>query len=77
MATTFIGELHRTFPACSKEKLVTGFTFMVSVMLGVAAETGRADQLSDGLVSSTDIERICGLMVPFLSGGFNTLAQSE
>lgn len=77
VATTFLGELQRTFPSCSKEKLVTGFTFVVSVMLGVAAETGRADQLSDGLVSSADIERISGLMTPFLSGGFQALAQSE
>lgn len=77
VATIFLGELQRTFPACSKEKLVTGFTFMVSVMLGVAAETGRADQLSGGLVSSVDIERISRLMAPFLSGGFEALAQAE
>ncbi|MET3354372.1 UNVERIFIED_ORG: AcrR family transcriptional regulator [Xanthobacter viscosus] len=77
VATVFLNELRRTFPTCSEAKLVAGFTFMVSVMLGIAAETGRADQLSNGAIRSTDIGRIFDMMLPFLSAGFERLGDAD
>lgn len=73
VATVFLAELSRTLPESSQDRLTAGFVFMVSVMLGVAAETGRADHLSNGALRSTELERIFEVMLPFLAAGFNSL----
>ncbi|MFG1351393.1 TetR family transcriptional regulator [Xanthobacter autotrophicus] len=77
VATVFLNEFRRTFPTCPEPRLVAGFTFMVSVMLGIAAETGRAEQLSDGAMRSTDIDQIFDVMLPFLSAGFERLGGAD
>lgn len=77
VATTFIVELQRALPDRPKEDVATGFTFLVSVMLGVAAQTGRVDQLSHGQVRASEVERIANIMTPFLTGGFCALARQD
>lgn len=77
VASVFLGELRRTLPASSRDHLTAGFTFMVSAMLGVAAETGRANNLSDGALQSTEIERIFNIMLPFVSAGFEAIGVAE
>lgn len=76
-ARTFLSELQRTLPSCAAADIASAFTFAVSVMLGAAAETGRVDQLSGGVVHAEDMERIFQTMLPFLTGGFQTLPDQQ
>jgi AcrR family transcriptional regulator len=77
VAVVFLSELRRTLPATPEADLTASFTFMVSVMLGIAADTGRADNLSNGAVRSADIERMFAIMLPFLAAGFATLSAGQ
>lgn len=73
VATVFLSEFQRTLPGCPREKIVAAFTFMVSAMLSIAAETRRTDNLSNGALPSTDLTRMFDIMLPFISAGFDRL----
>ncbi len=73
VAAVFLHELQLLLPNVPRESLVAAFTFAVNVMLGTAAETGRAEMLSQGAIRSGDIDRMFAVMLPFLAAGFLAL----
>ncbi len=74
VAGVFLNEFERQLPSVERDDIVAAFTFMVNIMLGAAAETGRAELLSQGTIRSSDTDRIFGVMLPFLTAGFRALA---
>ena len=74
VAQLFIAELRRSLPDSDEEHIINGFTFFVSAMLGVAAETGRANRLAQSSAIPPEIEHIVGQMIAFLAAGFRASA---
>ncbi len=72
-ARVFIAEFKRSLPDCPATAIYAGFSFLVGAMLTSCAETGRLENLSDGLCDSSDLESIFKDMLPFIRGGFESL----
>lgn len=70
VAQLFLVEMRHSLPDSDEEHVINGFTFFVSAMLGVAAETGRANRLAQGSAIPLDIEHVVGQMITFLAAGF-------
>lgn len=77
VARDYVIEFKRTLPSASERSIVEGVLFMVSAMLAICADTGRADDLSDvaggSVVSDEDLDRL----VTFVVGGMSALAPFE
>jgi Tetracyclin repressor-like, C-terminal domain len=77
MARDYIAEFKRTLPQATERSIVDGVLFMVSSMLAICADTGRADQLADqpaGIMGGeADLERL----ITFVVAGFWALAAAD
>jgi AcrR family transcriptional regulator len=74
VARQYLAEFRRALPNTPPNVVHLGFSFMVGTMLYVCAESGEIDRRSDGAIKSGDIEKAFQCMLPFVRGGFLTLA---
>lgn len=71
----YVVELKRTLPEARPASIYNGLNFMVGTMLVACADTGRMERVSGGTHDSRNIELVFEDMLPFLRGGFMSLAR--
>jgi len=64
-------------PDCDEETIFWGYHFVSGAMTHNMARTGRLDELSHGLCSSSDFESIREHMATFMAAGFHAICQSS
>lgn len=74
VSRAYVAELRRTLPDARPASIYNGLNFMVGTMLVACADTGRMERLSDGTFDSRNMELVFEDMLPFLRGGFMSLA---
>jgi len=67
--------LREAVPETDSTALPWCYLFAVGAMISAISATGRVKLLSDGECDPDDVQRIVGLLVPFLSGGFERVAE--
>ncbi len=67
--------LKKAMPDCDEEKIFWGYHFVSGAMTHNMARTGRLDDLSHGLCSSSDFESIRKHMAKFMAAGFKAICQ--
>ncbi len=67
--------LKKAMPDCDEEKIFWGYHFVSGAMTHNMARTGRLDELSHGLCSSSDFESIRKYMATFMAAGFKAICQ--
>ena len=77
VAREYIGEFRRSMKGAAESSIYHAFSFMVGTMVGTVAEPGRVDSLSEGNHTTSDLEVIFKLMIPFLEAGFNMLTNDD
>lgn len=65
----FIGMLKRTLPGAREADLYWCYQFLTGSMMLALSETGRIDQLSEGLCRSTDLEAVRARLYDYCAGG--------
>lgn len=73
----FIEALRKAMPECRDDDLYWSYHFLSGALTLTFAETGRIDNLSDGICRSSDIAAIRDRMPVFLAAGFRALAQQQ
>ncbi len=68
-----IAILRRALPTSSDRELFWGYNFMSGAMMLSLAETGRIDDLSDGLCSAKDLSAVRARLISFCVGGFTAV----
>lgn len=71
---TLIGMLRRAVPDARDEDLYWSYHFVSGALSLSFAETGRIDQLSDGLCRSADVQAVRERIAAFLAPGFLALS---
>ncbi len=74
VARQYLAEFRSALPTVSDENVFRAFSFMVGAMLGLVAEPRRIENLSFGKFKSDNLEHVYETMLPFLVGGFESLA---
>ena len=73
IAQTFVEHLRAVLPGSKIEDVYWGVHFLLGAVTFTFAETGRVDELSEGLCRSSDLVVIHEKMVPFLAAGFREI----
>jgi AcrR family transcriptional regulator len=73
VAREYIAEFRRSMKGAADARIYHAFSFMVGTMVGTVAEPGRVDSLSLGSHTTSDLEVVFKLMIPFLEAGFNMI----
>ena len=68
--------LKKAMPDCDEETIFWGYHFVSGAMTHNMARTGRLDDLSHGLCSSSDFDSIKQYMATFMAAGFHAICQS-
>lgn len=71
----FLDALRRALPGCREEDLFWSYHFLSGALTLTFAETGRIDNLSDGLCSSSDMDAANARMPRFVAAGFRALCK--
>lgn len=71
----FIQALKESLPDASAEDIYWGYNFLTGALTLSLAETGRLDELSDGLCRSTDVAALKARLGPFVAAGLEGLAR--
>ena len=71
----FLEALHKALPNCDEAELFWCHHFLSGALTLTFAETGRIDNLSEGVVSSSDMASIAERMPVFLAAGFEKLCR--
>jgi AcrR family transcriptional regulator len=71
----FIQALKESLPEASAEDIYWGYNFLTGALTLSLAETGRLDELSDGLCRSTDVAALKARLGPFVAAGLEGLAR--
>lgn len=71
----FIETLRKALPDCDEAELFWCHHFLSGALTLTFAETGRIDNLSDGIVHSSDMSSIAERMPKFLAAGFERLCR--
>jgi len=71
----FIGALKESLPDAPAEDIYWGYNFLTGALTLSLAETGRLDELSDGLCRSTDVAALKARLGPFVAAGLEGLAR--
>lgn len=71
----FIGALRKALPDCDEAELYWCHLFLSGALTLTFAETGRIDNLSGGIVKSSDMRAIAERMPAFLAAGFEKLCK--
>lgn len=66
----YIEAIGECVPGISDEQLYFRFHFMLSTMFYAMLNTGRVNELSGGLVSTSDPDKVLEHLIPFLVVGF-------
>lgn len=77
VARQYLIEFKRTIPNAADSDLYYSFSFMVATMLGILAEPGRVECLSNGKVNASNLEEVYEVMLPFLAAGFTAIASRK
>jgi len=67
--------LRKAMPDCDEETIFWGYHFVSGAMTHNMARTGRLDDLSHGLCSSSDFASIKQYMAKFMAAGFEAICQ--
>ena len=73
LVSRFIEALRKALPDSGREDLYWSYHFLSGALTLTFAETGRIDNLSDGLCKSSDMASINDRMPEFLAAGFRAL----
>ncbi|HEY9236350.1 MULTISPECIES: TetR/AcrR family transcriptional regulator [Phenylobacterium] len=73
MVHEFIGALQRALPEAELRDLYWGYQFLTGSMMLALSETGRIDQLSDGLCRSTDLAAVRARLFDYGAAGFEAI----
>jgi AcrR family transcriptional regulator len=69
----FIDALKRAMPEAELKDLYWGYQFLTGSMMLALSETGRIDQLSEGLCRSTDLEAVRARLFDYCAAGFEAI----
>ena len=69
----FLKAIRRALPNCKEEDLFWSYHFLSGALTFTFAETGRIDNLSDGLCKSSDMQSIIERLPKFIAAGFQAL----
>ena len=75
LAHSFVDALKNALPDTSEADLYWGYHILSGALTLTFAQTGRIDNLSDGLCRSEDMEAAYERMVPFMAAGLRRLGQ--
>lgn len=71
----FINALKRAMPDAELRDLYWGYQFLTGSMMLALSETGRIDQLSEGLCRSTDLEAVRARLFDYCAAGFEAIVR--
>jgi AcrR family transcriptional regulator len=69
----FIAALRSTMPDCDERDIFWSYHFLSGAITLTFAETGRIDNLSQGLCRSSDLDSVHERLVPYVAAGFRAL----
>ncbi len=69
----FIAALRHAMPGCDERDLYWSYHFLSGALTLTFAETGRIDNLSQGLCRSADLDSVHERLVPYVAAGFRAL----
>jgi AcrR family transcriptional regulator len=69
----FLVELRRLLPGVRKDRLLLGFNFSIIMMLSAVTQNRRLENLSDGRLSPSDLDKIYPNLIAFVSAGLRGL----
>lgn len=73
----FLKTIRRALPNCDEADLFWSYHFLSGALTLTFAETGRIDNLSDGLCKSSDMKSIIERLPKFIAAGFTALCASK
>lgn len=73
----FLKAIRRVFPDCDERDLYWSYHFLSGALTLTFAETGRIDNLSDGLCISSDMKSIIERLPLFIAGGFRAVCDKS
>ena len=71
----FIDTLQRALPDAELRDLYWGYQFLTGSMMLALSETGRIDQLSEGLCRSNDLEAARTRLFDYCAAGFEAIVK--
>lgn len=74
---SFIRALQLALPNCDKRDLYWSYHFLSGALTLTFAETGRIDNLSQGICRATDLDSVHERLVPFISAGFRAVCDKS
>lgn len=72
-----IDTLKRAMPEASEVDLYWCYQFLTGSMMLALSETGRIDQLSDGLCHSSDLEAVRARLYAYCAAGFEAVTRAQ
>jgi AcrR family transcriptional regulator len=69
----FIAALRQAMPSCDERDLYWSYHFLSGALTLTFAETGRIDNLSQGVCRSSDLASVHERLVPYVAAGFRAL----
>lgn len=73
----FIAELKKALPDASEEDIYWSYHFFSGALVLTFGETGRIDNLSEGVAKSSDLEAVYSRMPRFIAAGFRGLCRQR
>ena len=73
LVSRFLDAIRKVLPDCDEEDLFWSYHFLSGALTLTFAETGRLDNLSDGLCHSSDMQAAKARMSRFIAAGFLAL----
>lgn len=77
IAETFIAEIAAAVPGLTPAGAVRGYLNAIAIGISLMAPTGRAGDLSDGVLDETDLDRLIADAVRFIAAGIRALAAPD
>lgn len=71
----FIAAIRRALPEAAEEDIFWSYHFLSGALVLTFAETGRIDNLSDGVCRSQDLDSVHDRLPAFVAAGFRALAE--
>ena len=75
LVSRFLDALRLALPDCDEQDLFWSYHFLSGALTLTFAETGRLDNLSDGLCRSSDMQAAKARMSRFIAAGFRALCE--
>ena len=73
----FLKTIRKALPDCDEADLFWSYHFLSGALTLTIAETGRIDNLSDGLCKSSDMKAIISRLPIFIAAGFKALCENK